>query len=201
MLMIKIHIAILNILLQLPDQQLFASCFRDKNRFPIFILNMLQLKFALFVWFLDMKAILKLLHNTKKAYFLTKLIETVSVRTHQKLSKIYFFAFYLQHVTLNRQYFIPKTTSSLMIHLSSFTNLKLEHGLFNDNKLNRLSINGTHEKWPDGKNSVEIGNDTFHGNYGPFPEIEITHAYSLILREQSLFGKNPFFYKRFIAAS
>jgi hypothetical protein len=73
----------------------------------------------------------------------------------------------------------------------------LEHGFFNDNKLNRLSINGTHEKWPDGKSSVEIGNNTFHGNYGPFPEIEITHANSLTLQEQSLYGKVFMFNKSF----
>lgn len=61
-------------------------------------------------------------------------------------------------------------------------NLRFDVGLFHNNKINRIFINGPIRN---DKSQVELGYNAFIGNDAPFPEIEITNFYSVVLREHT----------------
>lgn len=76
---------------------------------------------------------------------------------------------------------IPPMANALIVKLAPDTNLRMERGLLQSSRINRLLIEGN---MIDGE-QVEIGSGLFEGNGGPYPDIEIINCHSVILRSSA----------------
>ncbi|XP_055913954.1 uncharacterized protein LOC129947429 isoform X2 [Eupeodes corollae] len=89
-------------------------------------------------------------------------------------------------------FLIPDIATSLIIKLAPDTSLRMERGLLQNSKINRLLVMGN---MIDGE-QIEIGSGAFEGNRGPFPEIEIVNCQSVILRSSAFSGELKFSIRR-----
>lgn len=84
---------------------------------------------------------------------------------------------------------IRASAETLLITLSSDAEFRLDGNVFENNRLNRIMIQGN---GPDvGREHVEIGANAFNGNTGPFPEIEIVNVHTVILHSNAFYCKSP----------
>lgn len=88
----------------------------------------------------------------------------------------------------NRKY-IPKAATSLRIRLSDDTQLRIDEDFFYQNTVNRISIQGDAGAWQKSRTQVEVGPEAFKGNNGPFPEIEISNIFAVVIRTRAFSGK------------
>lgn len=77
------------------------------------------------------------------------------------------------------------SADTLLIHLSSNSELRLDGNVFEGNRLNRIMIQGTKS----GHEHVEISSNAFYGNRGMFPEIDIVNIHTVVLRSKSFYSK------------
>lgn len=94
--------------------------------------------------------------------------------------------YHFQHYTLDDKKLIRPAAEALLIKLSRNAEFRLGGNVLTDNYLNRVMIQGN------GMNSgehVEISSNAFHGNTGPFPEIEIVNVHTVIIRSNAFYSK------------
>lgn len=70
------------------------------------------------------------------------------------------------------------------MRLSQKAGLRIDENMFVNNKINRISIQGTH---PYGQEHLEISSKAFHGNTGPFPEIEIRNVHTVLIQTNAFY--------------
>lgn len=98
---------------------------------------------------------------------------------------VFFYSIYKQHYTLGTSQTIRATAETLLITLSSDAKFQLDGNVFENNRLNRIMIQG---KGPDfGREQVEINTNAFNGNAGPFPEIEIINVHTVVLHSNAFY--------------
>lgn len=101
----------------------------------------------------------------------------------------------LNHSRRSQQYilgprkYIPKTATSFRIRLSGDAQLRIDEDFFYHNTVNRISIEGDAAAWQSSRTQVEVGPEAFKGNNGPFPEIEISNLFTVVLRTKAFSGK------------
>lgn len=74
---------------------------------------------------------------------------------------------------------------TLLIKLSSDSKFQLRSNSFNQNRLNRVLIEGS--KW--GREQVVIDTNAFHGLAGPFPEIEIVNVHTVFVQPKAFYSE------------
>lgn len=82
--------------------------------------------------------------------------------------------------------YFPNNTTSVQINLSQNTALRIDENMFAGNRINRISIRGSH---PKGLEHLEIGTKAFYGNNGPFPEIEIANVHTVLVQANAFYRK------------
>lgn len=104
----------------------------------------------------------------------------------------------LNHCRRSQQYilgprkYIPKAATSLRIRLSDEAQLRIDEDFFYHNTVNRISIQGDEHAWQSSRTQVEVGPEAFKGNNGPFPEIEISNLFTVVIRTKAFSGKKKF---------
>lgn len=74
----------------------------------------------------------------------------------------------------------------MVIKLGSFTQLRLNSGLFNNNTINSISILGNYNEGE----QLEITSEALRGNNGPYPDINIQNIFTVIIRTKAFSGNN-----------
>lgn len=82
-------------------------------------------------------------------------------------------------------YKLPTLARQLIFNLADSTNLNIENGLLVGATINRLTIRGTTEHY--GK--VEILENAFKDNKGPFPDIQLVDIRTIVLHERAFQGE------------
>lgn len=95
-------------------------------------------------------------------------------------------AFQQQFAVLKPSLFFPNSTTLVHIRLSQSSGLRIDENMFATNRINRISISGTH---PHGEEHLEISSKAFHGNNGPFPEIEIKNVHTVLIQANAFYRK------------
>lgn len=80
---------------------------------------------------------------------------------------------------------INSSAETLLITLSSDAEFQLDGNVFENDRLNRIMIQGRGPSF--GQEHVEINANAFNGNTGPFPEIEIVNVHTVILHSNAFY--------------
>lgn len=90
---------------------------------------------------------------------------------------------HFQHYTLSPAKDIIPDASLIIIKLESNAEFRLDGNMFAGNPLNRITIQGNKRE------TVEISPHAFYGTRGPYPEIDIINVHSVVIHNNSFFGK------------
>ncbi|XP_055389677.1 uncharacterized protein LOC129618741 [Condylostylus longicornis] len=81
---------------------------------------------------------------------------------------------------------VPQKTKSFIIKLSTHTQFRIDEGLFENNLINSIRVEGISDE---SNSQIEISQNSLKGNNGPYPEITIVDVGTVILRTDSFSGE------------
>lgn len=96
-----------------------------------------------------------------------------------------FFLLFQLNENFGSNYKLPSLARQLIFLLDRGTDLKIENGLLTGASINRLTIEGPTNH--DGV--VEILENAFKENKGPFPDIQLVNIRSIVLHEKAFKGE------------
>uniref|UniRef100_A0A1L8D9W1 Uncharacterized protein n=2 Tax=Nyssomyia neivai TaxID=330878 RepID=A0A1L8D9W1_9DIPT len=90
-----------------------------------------------------------------------------------------------QAITFGEQFFIPREARSFVVHLGATTRLTVRHGLFQENRINRILFLGPES---DSRVHVEFLPNALEGNKAPNPAIEIINCDTVAFKNGTFHG-------------